>query len=204
MQSIQASLKFFQDNLAVFSFFMSLLALVATWGNFWNARRAFLASNYPKIQANFSCLNQQTLPVYDVYNESDKITANNIQIEISIRNWSDFNVFKGKWLTYTYAKLARLKPLESFVPSGLSSDELCVWLKDRGYEPSPLDTVEKQKISLCISEKKSYSIRLIVNYTSNLFGADRVCKITKVCQLISCSRSETIDPRDKFYWKLKC
>ena len=183
---------------------MSLLALVATWANFCNSRKAFLASNYPKIRAKLYLLNRSTLPVFDIYNESDKITANDIHIEISIRNWFEFNVFKGKWFTYTYEKLGRLKPLESFIPSDLSSNELSVWLKDRGYEPAPPVPVNKQKILSCISDNKSYSIRLTVSYISNVFGADRVCKITKVCQLISCSNSEAIDPRDKFYWKLRC
>jgi hypothetical protein len=64
------------------------------------------------------------LPVHKIYNESDKITANDVKIKISIMNWSEFKVFKVKWFTYTSVKLARLKPLESFVPAGLSSDDL--------------------------------------------------------------------------------
>jgi hypothetical protein len=202
MQPIQVNLKFIQENLAVFSFCISLLALVATWGNFWNSRRVFLASNYPKIKAKLYLLNRSTLPVYDVRNESDKITANDLRIEVGIRTWLEFSVFRGRWFTYTVEKFTRLKPLESFVPSGMSSDDLIQWLKERGYEPAPPVSVEDQKIHSCISIKKSYRVRLDVYYTSNVFGANKICRISKKYKLISCFNSEAIDPRDKFYWKL--
>lgn len=202
MQLIQENLRFIQENLAVFSFCISLFALVATWGNFWNSRRVFLASNYPKIKAKLYLLNIYTLPIYDVCNESDKITANDLTIEVSIRNWLEFSIFKGRWFTYTIEKLARLKPLESFVPSDMSSDDLIRWLKERGYEPALPVSVEEQKIRSCISEKKSYRVRLDVYYTSNVFGADKICKISKKYKLMSCSNSLAVDPRDEFYWKL--
>lgn len=205
MQSIQVNLKFMQENLAMFSFCISLLALVATWGNFWNSRRVFLASNYPKIKAKLYLPNRQTLPVYDVCNESDKITANDLRIEVSIRSWLDFSLFKGRWFTYTLEKITRLKPLESFVPSGMSSDDLIQWLKERGYEPKPLSaekSVKDQKVHSCISIKKSYRVRLDVYYTSNIFGANKICRISKKYKLISCFNSQAIDPRDEFYWKL--
>jgi hypothetical protein len=202
VQLIQVNLRFIQENLAVFSFCISLLALVATWGNFWNSRRVFLASNYPKITGKLYLPNRDMLPVYKVCNESDKITANDLRIEVSIVNLLEFSVFKCKWFTYTLAKLARLKPLENFVPSDLSSDDLIQWLKERGYEPVPPVSVEKQKICSCISEKKSYRVRLDVYYTSNVFGADKICKISKKYKLMSHSDSKAVDPRDEFYWKL--
>lgn len=202
MQSIQGNLKFIQENVAVFSICISLLALVATWGNFWNSRRVFLASNYPKIRAKLYLFNRYTLPVYDIYNESDKITANDIQIEVRIRNWFEFSVFKSRWFIYTHENLARLKPLESFVPSDLSSNEFCQWLKDRGYEAAPPILIEAQTIHSRISVEKSYSIRLTVSYTSNIFGANKICKISNKYKLISCCNAQAVDPRDKFYWKL--
>jgi len=202
MQPIQVNLKLIQENLAVFSFCISLLALVATWGNFWNSRRVFLASNYPKIKAKLYLPNRYTLPVYDVRNESDKITANDLRIEVGIRRWLEFSVFRGRWFTYTVEKLTRLKPLESFVPSGMSSDDLIQWLKERDYEPAPPVSIEDQKIHSCISIEKSYRVRLDVYYTSNVFGANKICRISKKYKLTSYSNSKAIDPRDEFYWKL--
>jgi hypothetical protein len=188
-----------QENPAVC---IPLLALVATWGNFWNSRlnsrRVFLASNYPKIKAKL-LPNRHYLPVYDVCNESDKITVNDLRVEISIINWLEFSVFKGRWFTYTSAKLARLKPLESFVPQHMSNDELIQWLNERGYEAAPPMSVEDQKIESCISVKKSYRIWLDVYYTSNVFGANKVCRISKKYKLISCSDPQAIDSRDEFY-----
>jgi hypothetical protein len=201
VQPIQINLKFIQENLAILSFCISLLALVATWANFWNSRRVFLSSNYPKIKVKL-LPNRHYLPIYDVCNESDKITANDLQIEVSIISWLEFSVFRGRWFTYTLEKLARLKPLESFVPSGVSSDDLIQWLNERGYEHAPPMSVKEQKIHSCISVKKSYRVRLDVYYTSNIFGANKVCRISKKYKLISCSDPQAIDPRDEFYWKL--
>lgn len=202
MQPIQVNLKLIQENFAVFSLCISLLALVATWGILWNSRRVFSASNYPKIKAKLYLVNKSQLPVFDVYNESDKITANDLRIEVGIIRWLEFSVFKGRWFTYTVEKLARLKPLENFVPSGMSSDDLIRWLKERGYGPTFSVPVEDKKIYSCISTKKSYRVRLDVYYTSNVFGANKKCRISKKYKLISCANSKAIDSRDEFYWKL--
>jgi hypothetical protein len=84
----------------------------------------------------------------------------------------------------------------------MSSDDLIQWLKERGYEPEPPVSIEDQKIHSCISIKKSYRVRLEVYYTSNVFGASKICRISKKYKLISCFNSEAIDLRDEFYWKL--
>jgi hypothetical protein len=205
VQSLQASLRFIQENLSGFSLCISLFALVATWGNFWNSRRVFSASYYPKIKAKLYLPNKSTLPVYNVCNESDKIIANDLRIEVSISSCLEPNLFKGRWFTYTTERIARLKPLESFLPFGMSSNDLTQWLKERGYEPNPLSaekSVKDQKIYSCISVKKSYRVRLDVYYTSNISSANKIFKISKKYKLISCSNSKAIDPRDEFYWKL--
>lgn len=184
-----------QENLAVFSFCISLLAL-------WNSRRTFLASNYPKIKAKL-LPNRHYLPSrYDICNESDKITANDLRVEVRIISWLEFSVFKGRWFTYTSAKLSRLKPLESFVPSGMPSNDLIQWFNERGYEAAPPMSVEDQKIASYISVKKSYRVRLDVRYTSNVFGANKVCRISRKYKLVSCLDPQAIDLRDEFYWKL--
>ncbi len=191
-----------QENLSIFSCCISLFALVATWGNFYNSRRTFLASNYPKIKAKLYLLNRDNLPVYDIRNESDKIIANDLRIEVSIRNCLEYSAFKDKWFTYTLEKLARLKPLESFVPSGMSSNDFIKWLKERGYEPASPKSIEDQKILSYISIEKSYRVRLEVYYTSHVFGANKICRISKKYKLISRCNSQAIDTRDKFYWEL--
>lgn len=63
---------------------ISLLAVVATWGNFWNSRRTFAFANYPKLRAELKLFDNQHLPIYSLFNESDKISANDICITISI------------------------------------------------------------------------------------------------------------------------
>lgn len=181
---------------------MSLFALLATWGNFLNSRRAFLAATYSKIRAELKLLSRDHLPVCDIYNESDRITANDIRIEISIFNWMELEVFRGRRFTYTHEKLARLRPLESCVPSGLSSDEIIEWFDERGYESLPLITLGGQSVLSRISLQKSYTVRLVVTYTSNIFGADKTCKIVKKYKLIPCSNPRAIDSRDQFYWRL--
>ncbi len=203
MEAFQENLQFIKENLTIASIAISLLALLATWGNFLNAKKAFLANNYPKINANLYFVSHDYLPVYDIYNESDKITANEIDIKISIIRWIDFEIFKGRWLIYSSAKIARLKPLERVIPRGLNSNDLIKWLQDSGYEKEPPLSIEDQNILSLISQQKSYNIRLDVNFTSNIFGANKVCKISKKYKLVSCSNVKAIDPRDKFYWSLK-
>jgi hypothetical protein len=205
VQYIEVVLKFTKENLAIFSFCISLLALIATSINSWNSRRVFLASNYPKITARLYLMDRCTLPIYDIFNESDKIIANDLQIEVSIRSMLDFSVFKGRWFTYTSEKVARLKPLESFLPSGVSGNDLIEWLKNRGYDQKPLSaekSLKDQKIYSCISPAKSYKIRLNICYTSNVFGANKICRISRKYRLLSCSNLQTTDSNDKSYWKL--
>lgn len=201
MHFIQEFSLLVQGNLSIISIVISLFALLATWGNFFNSKRSFLAANYPKVRAEIKLLNHNTLPVYNVYNESDKIIANDIRIEISIVNWIDFRVFRGRWFTYTYEKLARLKPLEAFAPC-LSNDELIKWLNDRGHQPSPPASLKDQEILSNISLQKPYVIRLVVTYTSDIFGADKNCRIVKKCKLVPCANSDEIGSRDQFYWRL--
>lgn len=203
VQAFQEYLQFFRENLSIASISISLLALVATWGNLLNSKKVFLANNYPKINANLYFISYDCLPVYDIYNESDKITANDIDIKVSIIRWSDFELFKGRWLIYSSIKIARLKPLEKFIPKRLNNNELIKWLQDSGYENNSPLSIEDQKILLFISQQKSYSIRLDVSFTSNIFGANKVCKISKKYKLVSCSNVKAIDPKDKFYWSLK-
>ena len=203
VQSIQENLLTIKDNLSIISIVISLFALLATWGNFLNSKRAFGAANYPKIRAELKLLSRDTLPVYNIYNESDKLIANDIRIKISVVNWTDFRVFKGRWFTYTHERLARLKPLETFVPSGLSGDELTKWLNDRGLESSPPVSLKDQEVLSEISLQKSYSVRLSISYTSNMFGASEVCRIVEKCRLTSCFNAEAVDSRDQFYWRLR-
>ncbi len=203
MQTIQENLQFIKENLSIASIVISILALLATWGNFLNSKKAFLANNYPKLKAELFLMSRDHLPVYRIYNESDKIIANDIEIKINIIRCSEFKVFKGKWITYTSEKLARLKPLESFIPKDLSSDELIKWLKDRGHESNPVLSIKDQEILSKIVQSKSYKIRLDISFTSNIFGADKICKISKKYKLVSCSREEVVDIRDAFYWSLK-
>jgi hypothetical protein len=202
VQSIQVNLKFIQENLAILSLCISIFALVATWANFWNSRKTFLASNYPKVKAVIYLNSRDSLPVYHISNESDKVTASDIRIEVSIRSLAEFDVFKGKWFIFTEEKLSRLKPLEGFVPSGMTSDDLIQWLKERGHQQTIPVSVSDQRILSRISVKKSYKVRLNVYYTSNVFGANKICKISEKYRLRSCSNTEATDPRDKFYWKL--
>jgi hypothetical protein len=205
MQSIGESIQFVQENLSVVSVLISLFALVATCGNFWNSSRAFSASNYPKLRTRLYLFDGYNLPVCDVYNESDSITTNDIKIELSFISWREFKVFKGKWFTYTYEKLERLKPLEQYIPSDLSYDELSQWFRDRGLEPNPPVSVEAQQFYQHISRKKPYRVRLIVSYKSNVFGANKVCKISQKGKLIPCSRPMGIKQEERdFYWKLVC
>lgn len=199
MQSIQENLLITKDNLSIA---ISLFALLATWGNFLSSKRAFLATHYPKIRAELKLRRSDLLPEYNIYNESDKVTANDIRIEISIIRWADFGVFKGKWFVYSLTKLARLKPLETFVPSGLSSDELMKWYEDRGFEFPPPTSLKDQEILNKISLQKAYTVRLVVRYTSNVLGANKVCRTVKKHKLIPFG-SEIINSEEHFYWRLK-
>jgi hypothetical protein len=87
----------------------------------------------------------------------------------------------------------------------MSSDDLLQWLKEKGYEPEPISSEKSiygQKIHSFIFREKSYRVLLDVYYTSNVFGTNKVCRISKRHKLISCSNSQAIDSRDEFYWKL--
>jgi hypothetical protein len=189
---------FAKENLAIFSFCISLFTLIAS-------RRVFLASNYPKITAKLYLMDRCALPIYNIFNESDKIMVNDLRIEVGIRSLLEFNVFRGRWFIYTSEKVARIKPLESFLPSGIYGNDLIEWLKKRGYDQKPLSaekSLNDQKMYACISPAKSYKVRLNVYYTSNVFEAKRICKISKKYTLISCPNLQEADPKDEFYWKL--
>ncbi|MBD1865271.1 MULTISPECIES: hypothetical protein [Trichocoleus] len=162
-----------------------------------------MAGNYPKIRAELKLLSLNCLPVYEIHNESDKLTANDVVIEISITNWMNLRLFKSRWITYTHEKLARLKPLDTFVPSDLSSDELSKWLNDREHRTLPISLKAQNALSIITLEKKSYAVRLVVSYTSNMFRANKVCRVVKKYRLTLCSNSKAINERDKFYWRLR-
>jgi hypothetical protein len=150
-------------------------------------------------------MNRYTLPAYDIFNESDKIIANDLRIEVDIRSLLEFSVFKGGWFTYTSEKIARLKPLESFLPSGVYGNDLTEWLRKRGYDQKSLSaekSVKDQKMYSCISPTKSYKVRLNIYYTSNVFGANKICRISKEYRLVSHSNLQTTDSKNEFYWKL--
>ena len=117
----------------------------------------------------------------------------------------EFNLFRGKWFVYTIEKLARLKALENFVPSGMSSDDFIQWLQARGHERETFSaekSIKDREILSGISTKKSYRVRLDVSYTSHIFGATKICRISKKYKLMSCSNVQAIDTRDESYWKL--
>ena len=84
---------------------ISLLAVVATWGNFWNSRRTFASANYPKLRAELKLQGKQVLPIYNLFNESDKISANDICITISIARPDKLYFERDRLLTYEYVEL---------------------------------------------------------------------------------------------------
>ena len=145
------------------------------------------------------------LPLYSIFNESDKIMVNDLRIEVGIRSLLEFNVFKGRWFTYTSEKVTRIEPLESFLPYGVCGSDLTEWLKKRGYKQNLLSaekSINDQKMYSCISPTKSDKVKLTIYYTSNIFGANKICKVAKKYRLISYSNLQATDTRDKFYWKL--
>ncbi|HCF26630.1 MAG TPA: hypothetical protein DEV81_05355 [Cyanobacteria bacterium UBA11049] len=171
---------------------ISLLAVVATWGNFWNSRRTFASANYPKLRAELKLLDKQALPIYSLFNESDKISANDINITISIARLDKLYFERDRWLTYEYVELERLKPQESFPPSYIDSNT-SKWYKSELLSQKPFPK---------ISPANSYDVRLTVKYTSNVFGANKICTISKKYRLVSCHNSEAA-PKYELFWQLQ-
>jgi hypothetical protein len=182
---------------------ISLLALLATWGNFWNSRRLFAAAHYPKLRAELKLLDTQSLPIYSLFNESDKISANDICITISIARPDKGYFDRERWLTYEYVELERLKPLERFVPSEVNN--IGEWCNERGDRQKFCLSQELLTIEQILKEFPSsdlYKICLKVVYTSNVFGANKVCKIYRHYSLISHESSNFVDSRSH-PWKLE-
>ena len=168
---------------------ISLLAVVATWGNFWNSRRTFASANYPKLRAELKLLDNRQLPIYSLFNESDKIYANDIRITISIARPDKGYFERDRWFTYEYVELERLKPFECFSSSHLEN-EPPKWYKS--------ELLFQKNFS--ISPANSYDVCLNVKYTSNVFGANKVCTISKKYRL-SCHNSAA--PDYDFFWQLQ-
>lgn len=169
---------------------ISLLAVVATWGNFWNSRRTFASANYPKLRAELKLEDNQQLPIYSLFNESDKIYANDIRITISIARPDKWYFDRDRWFTYEYVELERLKPFEGFPSSHLENEPPKWYKSDLGFQKH-----------YSISPASSYDVRLNVKYTSNVFGANRVCAIAKKYRLVSCHNSEAA--KSDFFWQLQ-
>lgn len=163
-----------------------------------------LLANYPKLTAELRMSNKQFLPTFRLVNESDQISANQIQITISIARSDKKESEPGKWFCYYDMKLERLKPGEAF-PSCIESnrDDILKWCKQRGYKNSlnPSKSLERQEILKQLSLAHSQDVRITVMYSSNMFGANKICTISKNYRLESCRDPEALDPRDEFYWK---
>jgi hypothetical protein len=180
---------------------ISLLAVVATWGNFWNSRRTFASANYPKLRAELKLQGKQVLPIYSLFNESDKISANDIHITISIARLDKLYFERDRWLTYEYVELERLKPQESFPPFNVDIPQ---WCGARGYKRNLCKLSEAGNLPEIISglsPANSYDVRLSVKYTSNVFGANKVCTIAKK-YLLSCHNSE-VAQKSEMFWQLQ-
>ncbi|MGL5878259.1 MAG: hypothetical protein ACRC2V_10850 [Xenococcaceae cyanobacterium] len=183
---------------------ISILAVVATWGNFWNSRRTFAAANYPKLRAELNWLPNQIFPSCSLFNESDKISANDIHITVSVARSDRWYFDSERWFTYEYAELARLKPLEGFpLPQ---EDDLVQWCQTRGYKQRlfiPSESTQLQEIVRQISDLDFYYIRLKVAYTSNVFGANRICKISRTYR-IDCQRNmPKLPSKSKVVWEAR-
>ncbi len=182
---------------------ISLLAVVATWGNFWNSRRTFASANYPKLRAELKLPDKQAFPIYSLFNESDKISANDICITISIARPDKWYFERDRWLTYEYVELERLKPQESFPPFNVDIPQ---WCQARGYKRNlcePSEAWNLHEIISGLSPANSYDVRLIVKYTSNVFGANKVCTIAKKYRLVSCHNSEAAEQKSELFWQLQ-
>ena len=179
---------------------ISLLAVVATWGNFWNSRRTFASANYPKLRAELKLLDKQDLPIYSLFNESDKISANDIHITIRIARPDKWYFERDRWLIYEYVELERLKPQE--IPP--FNVDIPQWCGARGYKRNLCKLSEAGNLHEIISRlspANSYDVRLIVKYTSNVFGANKVCTIAKK-YLLSCHNLEAAQ-KSEMFWQLQ-
>lgn len=185
---------------------ISILAVVATWGNFWNSRRTFAAANYPKLRAELNWLPNQIFPSCSLFNESDKISANDIHITVSIARSDRWYFDSERWFTYEYTELARLKPLEGFPPPKEDNLNLIQWCQTRGYKNRlfiPSESLQLQEIVRQISNSDFYYIRLKVAYTSNVFGANRICKISRTYKLERQQSIPELLSIDRLIWEAR-
>jgi len=148
-------------------------------------------------------LDKQALPIYNLFNESDKISANDIHITISIARLDKWYFERDRWLIYEYVELERLKHQESFPPFNVDIPQ---WCGARGYKRNLCELSEAwnlHEIISGLSPANYYDVRLIVKYTSNVFGANKVCTIAKKYRLVSCYNSEAAEQKSEFFWQLQ-
>ncbi|OWY69527.1 hypothetical protein B7486_20985 [cyanobacterium TDX16] len=183
---------------------ISILAVVATWGNFWNSRRTFAAANYPKLRAELNWLPDRIFPSCSLFNESDKISANDIHISVSVARSDRWYFDSERWFTYEYMELARLKPLEGFPPP--KEDNSILWCQTRGYKQRlfiPSESSQLQEIVRQISDLDFYYVRLKVGYTSNVFGANRICKISRTYRIECQQNMPKLPSKSEVVWEAR-
>jgi hypothetical protein len=109
-----------------------------------------------------------------------------------------------RWFTYEYTELARLKPLEGFPPP--KEDNLLQWCQTRGYKQRlfiPSESSQLKEIVRQISNSDFYYIRLKVAYTSNVFGANRICKISRTYRLECQQNIAELLSSDRIIWQAR-
>ena len=190
---------------------ISILALLFSVLSYYISRKAFAASSYPKLKAILELNHKDSLPNYTLINESNSLSANNINLTISIAIPDLYicKVARKKWVVYSKANLSRLKPGEKFLPDNVVGHDLITWLKEREYDFNDQllnkdEALKRQEMLEKIDLKKSYDLRLDVNYESNIFESKKPKKIRikKYYKLTAHQNNRASDIRDKFYWQL--
>ncbi|WP_106167673.1 hypothetical protein [Chroococcidiopsis thermalis] len=134
----------------------------------------------------------------------DKISANDVHITVSVARSDRWYFDRERWFTYEYAELARLKPLEGFPPP--PEDDLVQWCQTRGYKQRlfiPAESAQLQEIVRQIAHSDVYYIHLKVAYTSNVFGANRVCKISRTYRIERQQNMSKLPSKDEVIWEIK-
>lgn len=78
------------------------------------------------------------------------------------------------------------------------------WCQTRGYKQRlfiPSESSQLQEIVRQISNSDFYYIRLKVAYTSNVFGANRICKISRTYRLEQQQNLVELPSKDSLIWE---
>ena len=156
----------------------------------------FICNSYAKLRVNLKLEIPDHLPTdCKIINESDNISAGDINLSIAIIDPRKFWFDRSKYFTYLKVNFNSLKPKEEFNFKKVVIEE---WHKNRDFKYQISELPNNWDFSSDI-----YNLTLKITYKPNKIWAVKNGTITKKYKLRGKERSNALVDEDRFYWKLE-